>query len=452
MSESYAALHTDFYQITMSAVYHRKGMNAEATFSLFPHDLPAQRGYILAAGLADALEYLRRFRFTSEEVQYLASLNRFDPSFLEMLAGLRFSGEVWALPEGTVCFAGEPLMEVTAPLIEAQLVETRLIQLINLHSTLASKAARCAQAADGRVCVDFSLRRTQGREAGWAAARSSAIAGFTGTSNVEASRILGTVPVGTMAHAYVEAFGDESASFRAFADTFPDGTVLLVDTYDSVEGLHQAVQIAGELRQKGKRLVGVRLDSGDLVGMSRQARQMLDAAGLEETRVVVSGSLDEFRMAELMSQGAMVDVFGVGTKMGSSADAPYLDLAYKLVTYDGRPTLKLSTGKETWACPKQLWRTLDGDGRIARDVLGLREEKLAGEPLLQRVMAGGQPTGPLPTWQDAQRRFQEQKATLPEPCLRLLDPRPLTITPSRELEKVQQQARQAALQRGKRSF
>lgn len=451
MSESYAALHTDFYQITMAAVYHRQGMNGQATFSLFPHDLPAQRGYILAAGMAEALGYLSEFRFTSQEVDYLASLNRFDQSFLDMLAGLRFSGEVWALPEGTVCFAGEPLLEVTAPLIEAQLVETRLIQLINLHSTLASKAARCVQAADGRTCVDFSLRRTQGREAGWAAARSSAIAGFTGTSNVEASQALGTIPVGTMAHAFVEAFGDELSSFRAFAETFPEGTVLLVDTYDSVEGLHQAVQIAGELREQGQHLIGVRLDSGDLVGMSRQARQMLDGAGLEDTRVVVSGSLDEFRMAELVSQGAMVDVFGVGTKMGSSADAPYLDLAYKLVTYDGRPTLKLSTGKETWACPKQLWRTLDQEGRIASDVLGLRGEGLDGEPLLKQVMTGGRPVEPVPTWLEAQERFNEQKATLPEACLRLLDPHPLGITPSGKLNKVQQQARQAALHRGKLS-
>lgn len=447
MSESYGALHTDFYQITMAAVYHRRGMNGQATFSLFAHDLPAQRGYILAAGLADALEFLANFRFTAPEIDYLASLNRFDQGFLEMLAGLKFSGEVWALPEGTVCFAGEPILEVTAPLIEAQLVETRLIQLINLHSTLASKAARCVQAAEGRTCVDFSLRRTQGREAGWAAARSSAIAGFAGTSNVEASQALGTMPVGTMAHAFVEAFGDELASFRAFADNFPAGTVLLVDTYDSVEGLHRAVQVAGELKQRGNRLVGVRLDSGDLVGMSRQARQILDAAGLEDTRVVVSGSLDEFRMAELVNQGAMVDVFGVGTKMGSSADAPYLDLAYKLVSYDGRPTLKLSTGKETWASAKQLWRSLDQDGRIAGDVLGLRQGKHPGEPLLKQVMAVGRLTGPLPSWQQAQERFNQQKAALPRACLRLRDPRPLSTTPSQELRLVQQEARQAALQR-----
>ncbi|MCF8032122.1 MAG: nicotinate phosphoribosyltransferase [Desulfarculaceae bacterium] len=445
MSETFQALHTDFYQLTMAAAYHRQGMNQTATFSLFAHGLPAQRGYILTAGLADALDYLERFRFTPEEIDYLASLERFTPEFLGFLAGLSFSGEAWALPEGTACFAGEPLIEITAPLIEAQLVETRLIQILNLHSTLASKAARCVQAAQGRTCVDFALRRTQGREAGWAAARSSSIAGFAGTSNVEASWKLGTVPVGTMAHAFVEAFGDELTAFRAFADTFPKGTVLLVDTYDSVEGLHRAVQVAAELKAGGSRLLGVRLDSGDLVGMSRQARQVLDQAGLEEAWVVVSGSLDETRIHELVSQGAEVDTFGVGTKMGSSADAPYLDLAYKLVSYDGRPTVKLSTGKETWASPKQLWRHFGPDGLMTHDVLGLRGEDQPGLPLLMPVMAQGRRLEPEPGWRAAQERFREQAAALPEACLRLAGPAPLEYNPSDELRRVQEKARQAAL-------
>ncbi|MCB2225261.1 MAG: nicotinate phosphoribosyltransferase [Desulfarculaceae bacterium] len=446
MSQNYQALHTDFYQLTMSAAYHGHGMNRTATFSLFAHGLPAQRGYILAAGLADALDYLERFRFTPDEIEYLGSLDRFTPGFLDFLAGLRFSGEAWALPEGTVCFAGEPLIEITAPLIEAQLVETRLIQILNLHSTLASKAARCALAAQGRACVDFGLRRTQGREAGWAAARSSAIAGFAGTSNVEASRDLGTMPIGTMAHAFVEAFGDELAAFRAFADTFPKGTVLLVDTYDSMEGLHRAVRVAAELKAAGHQLVGVRLDSGDLVGMSRKAREILDQAGLKDARVVVSGSLDETRIHELVSQGAAVNTFGVGTKMASSADAPYLDLAYKLVNYDGRPTLKLSTGKETWASAKQLWRHHGPDGLMTHDVLGLRDEQQPGRPLLEKVMADGHRLAPEPGWRAAQERFQAQAVALPEACLRLVDPQPLEYIPSPELERVQAQAREAALQ------
>ncbi|RJX33412.1 MAG: nicotinate phosphoribosyltransferase [Desulfarculus sp.] len=441
------ALHTDFYQITMAAAYHGQGMNDEATFSLFARKLPEQRGFMVAAGLDDALSYLESFCFQPAEIEYLASLKRFSDQFLASLSGLRFRGQVWALPEGTVFFADEPVLEVTAPLIEAQLVETRLIQIINLHTTLASKAARCTLAAQGRTCVDFSLRRTQGLEAGWAAARSSAIAGFLGTSNVEASRRLGTVPVGTMAHAFVEAYGDERKAFRAFADTFPQHTVLLVDTYDSVAGLHRAVEVAAQLKAQGHRLVGVRLDSGDLVSMSRQAREILNQAGLEDARVVASGSLDEDRLAELVARGAQVDVFGVGTRMGSSADAPYLDFAYKLVSYQDRPTLKLSAGKETWAGAKQVWRTPDAQGRIAQEVLGLRPEKQAGQPLLEQVMDRGRRLAPAEDWRQAHQRFQAQLAALPEPCLRLSDPRPLKVKASLALQQLQVRARQAALDR-----
>lgn len=445
MTSGSQALHTDFYQITMAASYHAHGMNDPATFSLFTHGLPRSRGFMVAAGLDDALAYLESFAFQPTEIAYLASLNRFSDEFLESLSGLGFSGEVWALPEGTVCFAEEPLLEVSAPLIEAQLVETRLINIINLHTTLASKAARCTLAAGGRTCVDFSLRRTQGLEAGWAAARSSAIAGFVGTSNVDASRRLGTNPVGTMAHAFVEAFGDEQRAFEAFAATFPQHTVLLVDTYDSVGGLHRAVEVAARLKSQGHSLVGVRLDSGDLVGMSRQARKILDQAGLEEVRVVVSGSLDEMKLAELIAQGAMVDIFGVGTRMGSSADAPYLDFAYKLVSYQGRPTLKLSAGKETWAGDKQIWRTLDKQGLLSQDVLALRGEELAGEPLLAPVMKQGRRLAPPEDWRRAHQRFQDQLSTLPEQCLSQVDPQPLPIKASTALQQLQVQARRAAL-------
>ncbi|MEW5911997.1 MAG: nicotinate phosphoribosyltransferase [Thermodesulfobacteriota bacterium] len=441
------ALQTDFYQITMAAVYHARGMNDQAAFSLFARKLPAQRGFMVAAGLDDALAYLEGFRFQPEEIDYLASLQRFSDSFLNSLAGLRFTGQVWALPEGTAFFADEPVLEVTAPLIEAQLVETRLIQIINLHTTLASKAARCTLAAQGRTCVDFSLRRTQGLEAGWAAARSSAIAGFQGTSNVEASRRLGTMPVGTMAHAFVEAFGDETKAFRAFADTFPPHTVLLVDTYDSVAGLHRAVEVAAQLKAQGHRLVGVRLDSGDLVSLSRQAREILNRAGLSDARVVASGSLDEDRLADLIAQGAQVDVFGVGTRMGNSADAPYLDFAYKLVSYQERPTLKLSAGKETWAGAKQVWRSLDAQGRIGQEVLGLRQEEQPGQPLLEKVMDSGRRLAPPEDWRQAQRRFQAQLASLPAPCLSLRDPHPLQVKASLALQQLQVRARQAALAR-----
>lgn len=441
------AMQTDFYQITMAAAYHAHGMAGQACFSLFARHLPAERGFLVAAGLEEALDYLESFAFAPEDIAYLESLGRFKPDFLRVLANTRFTGQVRALPEGTICFADEPFLEVTAPIMEAQLVETYLINVVNLHSTLASKAARCLLAAQGRGLVDFSLRRTHGVDGGMAAARSSALAGFQGTSNLAAARQYGITPVGTMAHSFVEAFGDELSAFRAFARTFPDHTVILVDTYDSVAGLHRAVRVAGELLAQGHRLVGIRLDSGDLVGLSRQARTILDQAGLEQARVVVSGSLDETRMAELLAQGAQVDLFAVGTKMGSSADAPFLDMAYKLVNYDGRPTLKLSAGKETWAGAKQVWRRLDREGRLDHDLLGLAHEDQPGQPLLEPVMQGGRRAAPRQDWRQAQARFRQDLAQMPEAVLRLGDHRPprLEITPA--LRDLQEHIRAATLKR-----
>ena len=443
------AMVTDFYEITMAAAYHARAMNQVATFSLFAHDLPPERGFMVAAGLEEALDYLEGFAFQPQEIEYLASLGRFRPDFLEFLAGVRFSGEVWALPEGSVCFAEEPLLEITAPIIEAQLVETMIINIINLHSTLASKAARCVLAAQGRTLVDFSLRRTQGLQAGMAAARSSTLVGFAGSSNLAACQLYGINPVGTMAHSFVESFGDEVSAFRAFAESFPDHTVILVDTYDSVAGLERAIAVAGELKASGHDLVGIRLDSGDLVGLSRQARDMLDQAGLEQASVVVSGSLDEYRIADMLERGAKVDLLAVGTRMGSSADAPYLDLAYKLVSYAGRPTLKLSAGKESWAEAKQLWRTLDANQRIQGDLLGLRQESQAGQPLLAPVMRGGRRLEAEGGWKAARKRFAQEVLTLPAPCLRLSDPRPLRPTVSPTLASLQERTRLEALSRQK---
>lgn len=445
MCNSIEALNTDFYQITMAAAYHAHGMNGQATFSLFAHDLPSTRGYMVLAGLEQALDYLEEFRFTPEEIDYLRSLERFSPEFLEFLAQVRFTGEVWAPPEGTVLFAEQPLLEVTAPIIEAQLVETCLINILNLHSMLASKAARCVQAAEGRNCIDFSLRRTQGIDAGLAVARSSALVGFVGTSNVAAARRFGITPVGTMAHSFVEAFGDEMKAFEAFAATFPDNTVLLVDTYESVSGLHNAIALAKRLAEKGHQLVGVRLDSGDLAAMSRRARTLLDSAGLEQARVVVSGSLDELRIQKLLEQGAQVDSFGIGTRMGSSADAPYFDLAYKLVSYEGRPTLKLSSGKETWAGAKQVFRHYDSQGLITRDVMSLRDEQQEGRPLLEPVMREGKRLGPRRDWRAAREVFQAEVATLPPACLELFHPVPLRTEISPRLRELQNDTRKAAL-------
>lgn len=444
MPQSSPALHTDFYQLTMAAAYHEAGVEGQASFSLFCRDLPRNRGYMAAAGLEPALDYLESLAFSPEDIDYLRSLGRFKPDFLDRLAGLRFTGEVWALPEGSVCFPQEPLLEVTAPIIEAQLAETYLINTINLHTTLASKASRCIQAAAGRPCVDFGLRRTHGLDAGMAAARSSAIAGFAGTSNVAASRELGTMPVGTMAHSFVEALEDEKESFLAFARSFPQNTILLVDTYDVPVGLARAVEAAAELRSQGYDLLGVRLDSGDMAEWSRLARRMLDQAGLTKAQVVVSGGMDEYAITEILERGACIDSFGVGTKMGNSADAPYFDFIYKMVQFRGRPTLKLSPGKETWTAPKQVWRRLGSDGLIEADVLGLRDEEPRGEPLLERVMAGGRRTAPRRDWRQARERCREQIPSLPEECRRLIDPSPLQVEISPGLDRLQKKTKRAA--------
>lgn len=440
------ALHTDFYQITMAAVYHDRGLNGTATFSLFTHGMPSQRGYMVAAGLEEALDFLEAFSFDSQELQYLKSLGRFSPDFLDRLAGMRFSGEVRAVSEGTVCFAGEPFLEITAPLIEAQLVETRLINIINLQTTLASKAARCMVAARDRKLVDFGLRRTHGLQAGLAAARSSALVGFVGTSNVAAARQYGLTPVGTMAHSYIEAFGDEETAFEAFASVFPDASVFLVDTYDVREGVRHAAQAAKALEAKGHKLVGVRLDSGDLMSLSQEARRMLDDQGLDYVAVMASGSMDEITIDRLVSGGAAIDMFGVGTRMVTSADIPYLDFAYKLVSYEGRPTLKLSTGKVTWVGSKQLWRTIDGQGRMAGDLLSLRQETADGRPLLSQVMAGGRRTGPRTGWREGLSTFRSDLASLPESCLRLEDPEPLKFSVSSTLAELQETTRRQALE------
>lgn len=439
------ALQTDLYQVAMAAAYHAQGMNDEATFSLFARRLPKTRGFLVASGLEEVLDYLEDFRFTPQDIDYLKTLARFQPEFLDYLAGLRFTGQVRAMPEGSVFFGDEPIVEVTGPIIEGQLVETLILNTLNLNTMLTSKAARCVQAAQGRACVDFSLRRTQGLDAGLAVARSSAIAGFTGTSNVAAARELGLVPVGTMAHSFVEAFGDETAAFIAFADTFPGHCVLLVDTYESMTGLERAVQVAGRLAKKGHQLLGVRLDSGDLAEMSKAARELLDQAGLDKTRVVVSGSLDETSIAQLLARGGQVDTFGVGTKMGCSADAPYLDLAYKLVSYQGRPTLKLSSGKETWVEAKQIWRSLDSQGVIESDLMGLRGENQPGAALIETVMENGRRTSPRQDWQAARERYLSGLETLPSKCLELENPEPLTPAISPALSQLQEKTRRKAL-------
>ncbi|WP_297056668.1 nicotinate phosphoribosyltransferase [Thermosulfurimonas sp.] len=409
-----SALLTDLYELTMSQVYVERGMLAPATFSLFVRKLPRQRSFLLFAGLWPLLEALRELRFSEDDLAYLESLKLFKPTFLDYLKDFRFSGEVWALPEGTVFFENEPVVEITAPLPEAQIVETLVINLVNIETAIATKAALCVLAAQGRPCVDFGARRTQGLEASLHAARASYIAGFTATSNVLAGKLFGLPVTGTMAHSYVESFDREEEAFRVFAENFPENTVFLIDTYDTLEGARRAARVALKLKEKGLSVRGVRLDSGDVIELSRKVRRVLDEAGLSEVKIFVSGGLDEKRIAEIVSSGAPVDAFGVGTKMGVSADAPYLDLAYKLVEYDGRPRMKLSEGKITYPGRKQVFRRYADSGLMEEDLLALREEDLPGKPLLKCFMRERNLLETPPSLSTIRRRAAEEIARLPK--------------------------------------
>ena len=408
---------TDFYELTMAASYLRRGMEGPATFSLFARRLPASRGFLVAAGLEDCLAFLEGFSFEPDDIDYLRGTQGFDEATLQALRDMRFTGDVWAVPEGSVLFADEPFLEVTAPIAEAQLVETYLLNQITFQTTVASKAARCVLAAHGRDLVDFSFRRTHGIEAGIAVARASAIAGFRATSNVEAARLFGLLAAGTMAHSYVQAFPTGVEAFRAFAQDFPDRTTFLVDTFDTPAGVRAAVRVIRELGLTER--LAVRLDSGDLGALARETRRILVAAGLPSVRILASGGLDEFDIEELLGGGAPIDAFGVGTKMGVSADAASLDSAYKLVQYGDRPVLKLSPGKATAPSPKQVFRSAG-----MRDVIALRSEAPppGARALLEPVMVRGRRARSPETIAAARDRLEADLALLPAEARRLRSP------------------------------
>jgi nicotinate phosphoribosyltransferase len=381
------ALQTDLYELNMAASYLRRGMTEPATFSLFVRRLPARWGFLVACGLERCLEYLEALRFSEEDLEYLRREQGYPDEVLDAFSRLRFTGDVRAVPEGRVVFPEEPLLEVTAPLPEAQLVESYLLNQVTYQTAVASKAARCRLAAPGKRLVDFSFRRVHGTEAALAVARATAIAGFEATSNVEGARRLGLRATGTMAHSYIEAFPSEIEAFRAFAEDHPDRVVLLVDTYDTRAGVERAIEVARELSARGARLAGIRLDSGDLAALATEARGMLDGAGLSDVQILASGGLDENAIEALEGKGAPIDAYGVGTKVGVSADAPALDSVYKIVSYAGRPLAKLSAAKANLPGPKQVWR-LPG---WAGDVVGLHDEPgpPGAEALLAPVMASG---------------------------------------------------------------
>jgi nicotinate phosphoribosyltransferase len=421
MTEPISPLLTDLYQLNMMQAYLDRGDTQPAVFEFFMRRLPARRGFLLAAGLEQALDFLEGLRFTSEEIAWLAATGRFGQMLLDYLAGLRFTGDVHAMAEGTVFFADEPILRITAPLPQAQLVETRLMNIVHFQCLIAAKAARMVLAAPGKLMVDFGLRRAHGAEAGLMAARASYIAGFAGTATVLADQLFGIPIYGTMAHSFIQAHDDEAAAFEMFAQSRPENLTLLIDTYDTEAGAHKAVALAPRLAARGINIRAVRLDSGDLLALSKSVRRILDEGGLNEVRIFASGGLDEDSVAAMLRAGAPIDGFGMGTSLTTSSDVAALDCVYKLQEYAGLPRRKQSTGKATWPGRKQVWRQYDGTGRMCADVLSLESDRQEGEPLLQLVMQGGRRVGPSPPLADIRTRAARGLARLPE---RLRDRRP----------------------------
>jgi len=418
---------TDLYELTMLQAYYAQRMNGTAVFECFVRKLPAHRNFLVAAGLEQVLDYLAELSFSADELDWLRQSARFRPEFVDSLEDLRFTGDVDALPEGTVFFADEPMLRITAPLREAQLVESRLMNLLHYETLVASKAARCVLAAPNTLLVDFGLRRAHGAEAGLLSARASYLAGFSGTATVEAGRRFGIPIYGTMAHAYVQAHAEEAVAFEHFAKTQPENAVLLIDTYDTERAAHKVVALASQLAAQGITIKGVRIDSGDLGEHARRVRSILDAGGLTAVTIFASGNLDEYRLHELVRSHAPIDGFGIGTRMNTSADAPYLDCAYKLEEYEGRPRRKRSEGKATWPGRKQVYRRYDRAGELAGDVLALAGEQASGTPLLQPVVRGGRPSTSRPTLAAMRERAKAELASLPGPLRSLDDAQPYAV-------------------------
>lgn len=430
------ALLTDLYELTMMQAYLEQRMLGTAVFEFFVRKLPAQRSFLVAAGLEQVIEYLETVRFTDEERAYLAGIGRFTPAFIDALQDFRFTGDVDAMPEGTVFFPDEPILRIVAPMPEAQLVESRVMNLLHYQTMVASKAARSVIAAPGRALVDFGFRRAHGAEAGVLSARASWLAGFTGTATAEAGRLFGLPVYGTMAHSYVQAHDDEVRAFECFSRSQPENAVLLIDTYDTERGAHRVVDLARRLASEGRHIGGVRLDSGDLGQLAERVRAIFDAAGFPGITIFASGNIDEFRLRDLVGQGAPIDGYGVGTRMNTSADWPYLDCVYKLQEYDGQPRRKRSPDKATWPGRKQVWRRTDAHGRFAGDTIGLITDHVEGEPLLVPVMRSARRVGTADTLAAARERARQQLAGLPD-VLRGLDEQPdyeVAVTPAvREL-------------------
>jgi nicotinate phosphoribosyltransferase len=428
--EEISPLLTDLYQLTMVQAYLDHGDTDTAVFEFFARTLPPSRGFLLAAGLAQALDYLETLRFSDADLSWLKSTGRFSQNLLDYLADFRFTGDVHAMPEGTAFFANEPILRVTAPLPQAQFVESRLINILHFQSLIAAKAARCVLAAPNKLLVDFGMRRAHGAEAGLMAARASYIAGFAGTATVLAGEVFGIPLYGTMAHSFIEAFDDEAAAFESFARSRPDNVVLLLDTYDSEAAARKVVALAPRLKATGIAIRGVRLDSGDLSALSKSVRAILDAGGLTDTTIFASGGLDENSLLEFARVKAPIDGIGIGTSLTTSSDAPSADCVYKMQEYAGLPRRKRSEHKATWPGRKQVWRRYDASGRMAGDVLTLETPSSSspasgeglgggGEPLIRLVMKNGRRIAPSPSLDEIRLHAKRELERLPENLARL---------------------------------
>jgi nicotinate phosphoribosyltransferase len=418
VDEENMSMLTDLYELTMCASYFDNKKFNLATFDLFIRRLPSNRSYFLFAGLEHVLLYLEKLRFNEEHIDFLKKQG-FKDDFLDYLRNFKFTGEVWAIPEGTIVFPNEPLIRVTAPIIEAQLIETFILNTVNLQTTIATKASRVVNAAKGRPVIEFGLRREHGTDAGMKVARCAYIAGCSGTSNVLAGMKYGVPIFGTMAHSFVMLFENEIDSFRAFAKTFPDKSTLLIDTFDDIKGAEKAAIVAKELEKMGFKLRAVRLDSGDLAELSKKVRELLDKEGLKYVNIFASGDLDEYKIEDLLKKGAKIDAFGVGTRMGTSEDRPYVDVIYKLCEKmnnrgEFSPIMKLSKGKVTLPGRKQVFRFRDEKGYFVKDVIALEDEEINGEPLLVKVMENGKIVYDLPSLEEIRKRALENISKLHE--------------------------------------
>jgi nicotinate phosphoribosyltransferase len=410
---------TDLYQLNMLQAYLDHGQTKTAVFEFFVRKLPPRRGFLVAAGLEQALDFLEGFRFSAEDIDWLNRTARFEKNLIDQLADIRFTGDVHAMPEGTVFFANEPILRVTAPLPEAQLAETRLINILHFQSLIASKAARMMLAAPDKLLIDFGLRRAHGAEAGLMAARANYIVGFAGTATMLAEKVYGIPTFGTMAHSFIQAYNDESQAFEDFARSRPKNLTVLIDTYDTEAAAKKVVALAPRLKADGIPIGSVRLDSGDLITLSKCVRHILDEGGLADVRIFASGGLDEDSIADMLRAGAPIDGFGVGTSLTTSSDVPALDCAYKLQEYAGIGRRKHSAGKATWPGRKQVWRQYGSDGRMAGDILSVETDQQAGEPLIAQVMQGGRRLRPSPRLAIIRSHAARELLRLPEPLRRL---------------------------------